>query len=160
MTRTPILIITLFALISQSGVAFAQQGTQGALVEATPIEKVLDANPEPDGKAYRIDLLLSKGTRVAYKIPPSEAAKIIDGLSKSAIAGGQSQKVATIVSGMSIEIDSKGKAVILTPRSQSGVLEPLAIPISGAERLVEVLKTKIAQAKVTAAKQPKQQKQP
>jgi hypothetical protein len=124
--RTLILTVTLFALINQSGVAFAQQDTQGALVEATPIEKVLDANPEPDGKAYRIDLLLSKGTRVAYKIPPSETAKIIDGLSKSAIAGGQNQKVATILSGMSIETDSKGKAVILNPRSQSGSLEPLA----------------------------------
>src|SRR5262245_43783457 len=158
--RTPIMIVTLFALISQSGVAFAQQGTQGALVEATPIEKVLDANPEPDGKAYRIDLLLSKGARVGYKIPPSEAAKIIDGLSKSAIAGGQSQKVATIVSGMSIEMRCKGKAVILTPRSESAVLERLAIPRRGAERRVEVHKTRIAQDKVTAGKQPKQQKQP
>jgi hypothetical protein len=158
--RTPILTVTLFAFISQNWVAFAQQGTQGTQVEATPIEKVLDANPEPDGKAYRIDLLVSEGKRVAYKIPPTETAKIIDGLSKSAIAGGQNQKVATILSGMSIEIDSKGKAVILKPRSQSGSLESLAIPISGAERLVEALKAKIAQAKATAAKQPKQQKQP
>src|SRR5215510_13408123 len=115
--RTPILTVMLFALISQSWVAFAQQGTQ---VEATPIEKVLDANPEPDGKAYRIDLLVSEGKRVAYKIPPTETAKIIDGLSKSAIARGQNQNVATILSGMSIETDSKGKAVILKPRSQSG----------------------------------------
>src|SRR5262249_25946263 len=104
--RTTILTVTLFALIGQGGVAFAQQDTQGGLVEATPIEKVLDANPEPDGKAYRIDLLLNKGTRVAYKIPLSETAKIIDGLSKSAIAGGQNQKVATILSSMSIETDS------------------------------------------------------
>ena len=158
--RTLILTVTLFAFSSESWVAFAQQGTQDAQVEATPIEKVLDANPEPDGKAYRIDLLDSKGTRVAYKIPPSETAKIIDGLSKSAIAGGQNQKVATILSGMSIETDSQGKAVILKPRSQSGSLESLAIPISGAERLVEALKAKIAQAKATAAKQPKQRKQP
>ena len=43
------------------------------------------------------------------------------------------QKEATIVSGISIEIDSEGKAVIITPRSESGVLEPLAIPISGAK---------------------------
>jgi hypothetical protein len=73
--RTLILTVTLFAFSSQSRVAFAQQGTQDAQVEATPIEKVLDAKPEPDGKAYRIDLLVSKGTRVAYKIPPSETAK-------------------------------------------------------------------------------------
>ena len=107
--RTLTLTVTLVTLVSQGGVAFAQQSTQGAVAEATPIEKVLEANPEPDGKAYRIDLLLSEGTRVAYKIPASEAAKMADGLSKPAIAGGRNQKVATIVSGMSIETDAKGK---------------------------------------------------
>jgi len=141
------LTLTVSALASLGGFAFAQH-TKGAT--ATPIEKVLDANPEPDGKAYRIDLLLRDGTRVAYEIPRSEAAKMADGLSKSMMPGGQKQKVATIVSGMSIEIDSEGKAVILTPRSQSGVLEPLAIPISGANLLVKTLQTKIAQAKATA----------
>ena len=70
------------------------------------------------------------------------------------------QKEATIVSGMTVEIDSKGRAVILTPRSESGVLEPLAIPISGATLLVKALQGKIAQAKAIAAKQPKQPKQP
>jgi hypothetical protein len=149
------LTLTVLALVSLCGVAFAQQDTKGAAVKATPIEKVLDANPEPDGKAYRIDLRLMDGTRVTYEIPPSEAAKIADGLSKSAIAGGQNQKVATIVSGMSIQIDSQGKAVILTPRSQSGVLEPLAIPISGANLLVKTLQAKIAEAKAIAAKQRK-----
>ena len=89
-----------------------------------------------------------------YEVPPSEAAKIAE-LSKPAIAGGH-QKVATIVTGMTVEIDSKGKAVILTPRSQSGVLEPLAIPISGANLLVKTLQAKIAEAKAIAAKQPKQ----
>ena len=92
------------------------------------------------------------------EVPLSEAAKIAE-LSGPAIAGGQNQHVATIVSGMGIEIDSKGKAVILTPRSQSGVLEPLAIPLSGADLLVATLKTKIAQAKAIVAKQPKQPKQ-
>jgi hypothetical protein len=37
--RTPILTVTLFAFISQNWVAFAQQGTQGTQVEATPIER-------------------------------------------------------------------------------------------------------------------------
>ena len=149
------LTLTVFALVSLCGVAFAQQDTKGAAVKATPIEKVLDANPEPDGKAYRIDLLLMDGTRVAYEIPPSEAAKIADGLSKPAIAGGQNQQVATLVCGMTIQVDSKGEAVILTPRSRSGALEPLAIPISGANLLVKTLQTKIAEAKATAAKQRK-----
>jgi hypothetical protein len=73
-----------------------------------------------------------------------------------AFAQQNKQKEATIITGMTVEIDSKGKAVILTPRSQSGVLEPLAIPISGAKRLVDALVIKIAQAEAAAAKQPKQ----
>ena len=100
---------------------------------------------------------LAEGKRVAYTIPPSEAAKIADGLSKPAIAGGQNRQIATIISGMTIETDSEGKAVILTPRTQSNVMEPFAIPISGANLLVRALKKKIVQAKRTAARQPKQQ---
>ena len=64
------------------------------------------------------------------------------------------QKEATIVSGISIEINSEGKAVIITPRSKYGVLEPLAIPISGAKHLVDALVVAITQAEAAAAKQP------
>ena len=71
-----------------------------------------------------------------------------------AFAQQNKQKEATIVTGMSVDIDSKGKAVILTPRSKSGVLEPLAIPISGAKHLVDALVVKITQAEAAAAKQP------
>jgi hypothetical protein len=56
---------------------------------------------------------------------------------------------------MNIQVDSKGKAVIVTPRSRSGTLEPLAITIGGAKLLVTALQTKIAEAKATAAKQRK-----
>ena len=73
-----------------------------------------------------------------------------------AFAQQNKQKEAIIVTGMTAEVDLKGKAVILTPRSQSGVLEPLAIPISGANLLVKTLQAKIAEAKAIAAKQPKQ----
>jgi hypothetical protein len=64
----------------------------------------------------------------------------------------QKQKEATIVSGMTVEIDSNGKAVIITPRSESGVLEPLAITISDAKHLVDALVVMITQAE--AAEQP------
>jgi len=154
------LTLTVAALVSLGGVAFAQQGTKGAAVKATPIEKVLDANPEPDGKAYRIDLQLRGGKRVSYEISPAEATKLADGLSKPAIAGGQRQKVATLVYGMSVEADVKGLAVILTPRGRSGPLEPLAIPLTGADPLVTLLQAKIAEARANAAKQPTPPKQP
>jgi len=44
--------------------------------------------------------------------------------------------------------------VIITPRSESGVLEPLAITISGAKHLVDALVVVITQAEAAAAKQP------
>jgi len=147
--------LTMLALVSLSGVAFAQQNRNHAAVKATRIEKVLDANPEPDGKAYRIELQLKRGRRVAYEIPPPEASKIADGLSKPAVAGGQKQRVATLVYGISIQADAKGQAVILTPRGRSGPLEALAIPLSGADQFLEVLRAKIAEAKANAAKQAK-----
>ena len=71
-----------------------------------------------------------------------------------AFAQQNKQKEATIVSGMTVEIDSEGKAVIITPRSESGVLQPLAITISGAKHLVDALVVIITQAEDAAAKQP------
>jgi len=156
--RTLTLTLTIFALFNDVGAAPAQQGTKDGTVDSIPIEKVLNANPEPDGKAYRLDLLLKDGTRVAYQIPPSEAAEIATGMSKPAVETGQNKHVATIVSGMTIVTDSEGRAVVLIPRNQSSnAMESLAIPISGAKLLVRALKKKIAQANRTAAKQPKQQ---
>jgi hypothetical protein len=139
------LVHTVFALISLGGAALAETDVKDAA--PTPIEKLLDANPEPNGKAYRMNLQLRDGTRVAYEIPPSE-----DRLSKPAIAGGQNRQVATILDGMTVQVDSKGEAVILGPRSRSGALERLAIPISGANLFVETLQAKIAEAKAIAAK--------
>jgi hypothetical protein len=147
------LALTMFALISLDGAALAETDVKDAV--PTPIEKVLDANPEPNGKAYRINLQLRDGTRVAYEIPASEAVKIADGLSKPAIAGGQNRQVATLLDGMTVQVDSKGEAVILGPRSRSGALERLAIPISGANLFVKTLQAKIVEAKTIAAKQRK-----
>ena len=55
---------------------------------------------------------------------------------------------------MSFEIDSEGKAIIITPRSESGGLEPLAITIDGAKHLVDALVVMITQAEADVAKQP------
>jgi len=69
----------------------------------------------------------------------------------------QKQKEATIVSGMSIEIDSKDKAVIIAPRSESRVLEALAVPTSGAKFPVDTLVVITAEAEAIAAKRPNKQ---
>ena len=153
------LTITFVALVHMGDAGFAQDGTNRGAVNAVTVEKVLNANPQPDGKLYRVDLQLRGGKRVSYEISPEEATKIADGLSKPAVEKGQEQKVATLVYGMRVEIDSKGLAVVLTPRGRSGTLEPLAIPMAGAEPLVIALQAKIAEAKANAAKDKKPAKQ-
>jgi len=146
----------IFGLVALCEVAFAQQGTGGGPAKTILVEKTLDANPLPNGKAYRIEFLLKNGKKVAYEISPPEAAKVADGLSKQAIAGGQREQVATLVYGMNMQVDSKGLAVVLTPRGRYGPLEPLAIPISGVDQFLALLQTKIAEARANASKQPKQ----
>ncbi len=149
-------MFVIAAMIGLSGTGFAQQGTPS---KAVLIEKVLDANPEPNGKAYRIVFKLRGGKRVSYDVSPAEATKIADGLSKPAVAGAQKQQVATLVYGMSVQADSKGEVVVLSPRGRSGPLEPLAIPLLGAGPLVTLLQAKIEEATANAAKQPKTSKQ-
>ncbi len=151
------LAVTLCGLAAFCGPALAQQPSAEASAikgKATPVEKVVNANPEPDGKTYRIDLLLKNGRRVSYEISPPEALKIADGLSKPATAGAQKDMVAQLVYGMIIQADPQGRAIILTPRDSSGNLQSLAVPLTGADQLLEVLKAKIAEAKAFAAKQP------
>ena len=151
--------LVVLALVSLCGTGFAQQSKKGAPITAVPIEKVLDANPEPTGKAYRIEFQLRGGKRLLYEIPPAEAEKIVDGLSKPANPGAQKQKVATLVYGMSVQADTKGKAVIISPRGRTGPLEPLAIPLIGAGAFVTLLQAKIDEATANAAQQSKAPKQ-
>ena len=150
-------MFVIAAMVSLCGTGFAQQGTPS---KAVLIEKVLDVNPEPNGKAYRIVFQLRGGKRGAYEVPPAEATKIADGLSKPAVAGGQKQQVATLVYGISVQADSKGEVVVLSPRGRSGPLEPLAIPLIGAGAFVTLLQSKIDEATANAAKQPNAPKQP
>ena len=154
------LTITFVAFVCIGGASLAQQDKNHGAAAAVTVEKVLNANPQPDGKFYRVDLQLRGGRRVSYEISPEQATKIADGLSKPAVEGGQEQKVATLVYGMRVEVDSKGLALVLTPRGRSGTLEPLAIPMAGAEPLVIALQAKIAEAKANAAKDKKPAKQP
>jgi len=149
--------VALCGLAALCGPTVAQQPsaeTSPIKGKATPVQKVVNANPEPDGRAYRIDLLLKNGRQVSYEIPPPEALKIADGLSKPATPGAQKERVAQLVYGMMIQADPKGRAIIITPRDSSGNLQALAVPLTGADELLEVLKAKIAEAKAFAAKQP------
>jgi hypothetical protein len=150
------LALTLVCLAVLPGFAHAQKATPRSKVEASPVAKVINANPEADGKAFRLDLLLKNGRQVSYEFLPSEASQVADGFAKPASAGAQKLDVAELVYGMIIQADPQGRAVILTPRNQSGNLQSLAIPLTGADQLLETLRAKIAEAKAFAAKQQSQ----
>ena len=84
------LAVALCGLVALCGPALAQQPSIKS--KATPVQKVVNANPEPDGKAYRIDLQLQNGRQVSYEISPAEAVKIADGLSKPATPGAKKER--------------------------------------------------------------------
>ncbi len=151
------LAISFCGLAVLCGTSLAQQRPASVphKSNATLVQEVVNANPEPDGKTYRLDLLLKNGRQVSYEISPPDASKISDGLSKPAAAGAQREQVAQLVYGMMIQADPLGRAVIITPRNSSGNLQALAVPLTGADELLEVLKEKIAEAKGFAAKQSK-----
>jgi len=148
------LALTLICLAMLPGIAYAQRPALHGKVKADPIAEVINANPEPDGNTFRLDLLLKNGRHASFELTPPEARQIADGLSKPASPGAQKLEVAALVYGMIIQADPQGRAVILTPRDEKGNLQSLAIPLTGADQLLETLKEKIAEAKAFAAKQP------
>jgi hypothetical protein len=155
------LALTLICLAVLPGIAQAQKAaTARGKVKAAPVAKVINANPEPDGRTFRLDLLLKNGRQVSYEFLPSEALQVADGFSKPAAAGAQKLRVAALVYGMMIQADPQGRAVIITPRDQSGNMQSLAVPLTGADQLLETLRAKIAEAKAFAAKQKAQQPPP
>lgn len=148
------LAVTLICLAMLSGFAYAQHPASRSNVKAEAIAEVMNANPEPDGSAFRLDLLLKNGRHASFALTPQEARQIADGFSKPASPGAQKLEVAALVYGMIVQADPQGRAVILTPRDEKGNLQSLAIPLTGADELLETLKEKIAEAKAFAAKQP------
>jgi hypothetical protein len=124
----------------------AQEGVD----PSTSVETVVSAGPESDGKAYKLSVKFKNGRQLSIDIPSAEAVKIVDGLSVPAVAGAQKEQIVTVVQGISIQADAQGRAVILLPRGGAGPLTPLAIPIEGADRVLQLLQQKIAEAKANA----------
>jgi hypothetical protein len=120
------------------------------------IERVISASPAPDGKAYMLSVTLKGGERLFLGVPLAEAVKIVDGLTRPVGSGSQKQQVVAVVHGMSIQADPQGRAVLLQPRTSAGPLEPLAIPIEGADRFVQLFQQKAAETKANAGKSQQQ----
>jgi hypothetical protein len=118
----------------------------------TAVESVISAAPQADGQAYLLSLKLQDGRQISLQLPPTEAVKIVDGLSKVAGSGPEKRQLVALVQGMSIQADPKGKFVLLQPRTSAGPLEALAIPLEGAGRFVQLFQQRAADTKANAAR--------
>jgi hypothetical protein len=148
--RVPVIVaLAFFGLLPET---IAAQEIETPAV----VERVISANPELHGKAYVLSVMLKDGRRLSFEIPPAEAVKIVDGLSKAAGSDSQKHQVVALVQSMSIQADAQGRAVVLQPRTSAGPLESLAIPIEGADRFVQLFQQKAAETRANATKMQQQ----
>src|SRR5262249_9969553 len=142
-----LLLMVCLAFCGLVGWASAQESANPAVVES-----VISAAPEADGKAYLLSVMLKDGPQLSLRVPAADAVKIVDGLSKTAGPGSQKAQIVALVQSMSVQADAQGRFVLLQPRTSDGPTEPLAIPIQGADRFLQLFQQKAAETKANAAK--------
>jgi hypothetical protein len=142
-----LLLIVCLAFCGLVGLAAAQESANPAVVES-----VISAAPEADGKAYLLSVMLKDGRQLSLQVRPADAVKIVDGLSKTAGPGSQKAQIVARVQAMSVQADAQGRFVLLQPRTSDSPTEPLAIPIQGADRFLQLFQEKAAETKANAAK--------
>ena len=142
-----LLLMVCLAFCGFVGLASAQESANPAVVES-----VISAAPEADGMAYLLSVMLKDGRQLSLRVPAADAVKIVDGLSKTAGPGSQKTQIVAFVQSMSIQADAQGRFVLLQPRTNEGPTEPLAIPIQGADRFLQLFQEKAAETKANAAK--------
>ena len=81
------------------------------------VERVISANPEPDGKAYVLSVMLKGGRRLSFEIPRAEDCRRTK---QGSWINSQKQQVVALVQSMSIQADAQGRAVVLQPRTSAG----------------------------------------
>src|SRR5262249_213608 len=142
-----LILMVCLAFCGLVGLASAQESANPAVVES-----VVSAAPEPDGKAYLLSVTLKDGRQLSLQVRPADAVKIVDGLSKTAVPASQKAQIVARVQSMSVQGDVQGRFVLLQPRTSDGPTEPLAIPIEGADRFLQLFQEKAAETKSNAAK--------
>jgi hypothetical protein len=150
-----LLLMACLAFCGLVGLASAQESAN-----STVVESVISAAPEADGKAYLLSVMLKDGRQLSLRVQAADAVKIVDGLSKTAGPGSQKAQIVALVQSMSVQADAQmsvqadaqGRFVLLQPRTNEGPTEPLAIPIQGADRFLQLFQQKAAETKANAAK--------
>src|SRR5262249_40941230 len=142
-----LLMMVCLAFYGLVGLASAQESANPAVVES-----VISAAPEADGKAYLLSLMLKDGRKLSLEVRSADAVKIVDGLSKATGPRSKKTQIVARVQAMGVHADALGRFVILQPRTSGGPTEPLAIPIEGADRFLQLFQEKAAETKANAAK--------
>ena len=141
-----LLLIAGFALYNMMGALVAEEATSSMAAD-----RVLSAGADTDGKGYTISLSLENGRQISIRIPPAEAIKIVEGLSKTATSA-QKQQIVAFVQTINLKADSRGRAIILTPHVRTGPLDSFAIPIGQADQFMQLFQKVTAETKSNAAK--------
>src|SRR5262249_54432 len=131
-----------------------RSGASTAQEPATPMtaDRVLSGGADADGKNYTISLALENGRQISLRIPPPEAIKIVDGLSKTATFVPQKQQIVAIVQTINLKADNGGRAIILTPHVRTRPPEHFAIPSGQADQFIELFQKVAAETQANAAK--------
>ena len=87
-----LLLIAGFTLYTMMGPLVAEEATSSMAAD-----RVLSAGADADGKGYAISLSLDDGRQISIRIPPAEAIKIVEGLSKTATSAPQKQQIVAFV---------------------------------------------------------------
>jgi hypothetical protein len=141
-----LLLIAGFTLYNMMGPLVAEEATS-----TMAADRVLSAGVDADGKGYTISLSLENGRQISIRIPPAEAIKIVEGLSKTATSA-QKQQIVAFVQTINIKADTLGRAIILTPHVRTGPLDTFAIPIGQADQFIQLFQQITAETKANAAK--------
>ena len=142
-----LLLIAGLTLYTMMGPLVAEEATSSMAAD-----RVLSAGVDADGKGYTISLSLDNGRQISIRIPPAEAIKIVEGLSKTATSAPQKQQIVAFVQTINIKADTRGRAIILTPHVRTGPLDTFAIPIGQADQFIQLLQRITAETKANAAK--------
>lgn len=115
--------------------------------ETEAIEHVLYVNSHPNGKAVTIGAQTKNGRQIAWGVSAEEAAKIVDGITRTkfAIGLGYSGAVLASVDAVDLDADSLGRAVVLTFRAGGMTLGSFALPTDLAQKLGPRLELKAAE---------------
>jgi hypothetical protein len=136
----------LLSILAGASLAFAQDAPQ-------EVTKLVGSTADPDG-SHTLTFARKDGASISLKIPPAIAVSAISALSQPTGNGPKKQQVVVVVRQVTMGVNEDGTAIVIAPQGQAGPLEPLGIPVSGAENFINLFQEKLGLARKRSS-QPK-----